>query len=248
MNWLNKSWARENVEFAPKRKVDNKGSRERPHVMGAFFSQKMTSIVEYHSLTEWAFYSLLELEKATVRYYVQPIEIQVPYKSKSGKLKSWTHIPDVLVFREGSVPYLYQVKESPDDNDERLKVINKACKMYAESRGWDYSVIYPKSLPNVLSKNIDFLSGFTKKRKWFDSYTSDIFAKLRLIKQASITELAQSFTPKYDPLLVLPVIYHLIAIGSFSVNINERINEYSTVQISSEIDHYLLHMRLEESK
>ncbi|WP_206922217.1 TnsA endonuclease N-terminal domain-containing protein [Alicyclobacillus suci] len=246
MYWIGKSWEKEDVEFAPKRKVDNKDSKERHHVIGAFHSHKMNVVAEYESLTEWAFYSLLELDKDTVRYYVQPVRIHVPYSDDFGNLKSWVHVPDVLVFREGSIPHLYQTKESLDDSREKLKIIDKACERYAASRGWNYSVIYPKSLPKVVSRNIDFLAGFTKTRKWFDSYSPQVISKLRFIGQTAITELSQSFVPQYDPLLVLPVIYHLIAKGYLWVNINEPISEYSMVRISSNSDRLLLQIEQEE--
>lgn len=246
MHWIGKSWEKENVEFAPKRKVDNKGSRKRPHVIGAFHSHMMNVVVEYESLNEWAFYSLLELDTNTVRYYVQPVQIHVPYTDDVGNLKSWLHVSDVLVFREGSIPHLYQIKESPNNSDKKLKIINKACEKYAASRGWGYTVIYPKSLPKVVSMNIDLLAGFTKTRKWFHSYSPQVISKLRFVGEASITELSQSFIPQYDPLLVLPVIYHLIATGYLWVNIDEPITEYSTVRILSETNQLFLQIGQEE--
>lgn len=103
MHWIGKSWDKEDVEFAPKRKVDNKDSKARHHVIGAFHSHKMHMVAEYEARTEWAFYSLLELERSTVRYYVQPVRIPVPFRDDNGVLKSWVHVPDVLVFREGAV-------------------------------------------------------------------------------------------------------------------------------------------------
>lgn len=246
MNWRRKSWDKEDVEFAPKRKVDNKDSKQRPHVIGAFHSHKMDVVAEYESLTEWAFYSLLELDQDTVRYYVQPVRIHVPYTDDFGNLKSWVHVPDVLVFREGAIPHLYQTKDSPDDTNEKLKIIDKACEKFAASRGWNYTVIYPKSLPKVVSRNIDLLAGFTKTRKWFDSYSPLVISKLRFLGESSITELSQSFIPQYDPLLVLPVIYHLVATGSLWVNVNEPITEYSMVRISSDTDRLLLQIGKEE--
>lgn len=186
MYWLGKSWDKEDNEFSPKRKVDNKGSKERPHVIGAFHSYRMNVVAEYESLTEWAFYSLLELDINVVRYYVQPVRIDVPYNDDNGNLKSWVHVPDVLVFRDGFAPHLFQIKNSLDDSSEKIKIINKTSEIYAKSRFWEYSVIYPKSLPKLVSRNIEFLSGFTKSRKWFDSYSPVIISRLRLIGQTTI--------------------------------------------------------------
>lgn len=246
MYWNGKSWEKEDVEFAAKRKVDNKDSKQRPHVIGAFHSHKMNVVAEYESLTEWAFYSLLELDRYIVRYYVQPVRIHIPYTDDFGNLKTWPHVPDVLVFREGSIPQLYQTKASPDESDEKLKIVDKACERYAASRGWDYSVIYPNSLSKVISRNIDFLAGFTKNRKWFNDYAPQVMSKLRFMGQASISEISQSLIPEYDPLFVLPVIYHLVAKGYLWVDVNKAIDEYSVVRISSDTDRLLLQIEQEK--
>ncbi|MBG9798009.1 hypothetical protein O0555_14365 [Brevibacillus laterosporus] len=114
MNWNNKNWEEEDKLFYPKRKVDNKIGWYRPHIIGSFHSNKMEKIIEYHSLNESIFYFLLELDKSTIRYYVRPIEIKIPYINQKGNKKYWNHVPDGLVFRENSAPLLYQIKESPE--------------------------------------------------------------------------------------------------------------------------------------
>lgn len=56
VNWNNKNWEEEDKLFYPKRKVDNKISWHRPHIIGSFYSNKMEKIIEYHSLNECIFY------------------------------------------------------------------------------------------------------------------------------------------------------------------------------------------------
>ncbi|QQE78388.1 hypothetical protein [Alicyclobacillus sp. SO9] len=246
MNWANKAWDQEDIEFAPKRKVDNRDSKQRPHVIGAFHSHKMDAVAEYESLVEWALYSLLELDHHTIRYYVQPLRIHVPYRDDLGNLKSWVHVPDVLVFREGSIPQLYQSKAFPHDSNEKQRLIDKVCADYATSRGWDYKVIFPRALPKLILRNIELLTGFTKSRKWYANCVPQLMAKLQFIEQTSIVELSRSLIPQYDPLLVLPVIYHLIATGALWVNIKKPITEHSTVKVSCEFGGTFLPIGLRE--
>lgn len=60
-------------------KVNNKGSRNSPHIIGSIPSRKMERHIPYESLWgECLFYYLLELDPITVRYYPQPI--WVPYQ------------------------------------------------------------------------------------------------------------------------------------------------------------------------
>jgi hypothetical protein len=54
------------------------------------------------------------MDVSTLYYYVQPVEVPIPYKTKKLEKKFWLHVPDVLVFRNGYPPLLYQIKEAPD--------------------------------------------------------------------------------------------------------------------------------------
>ena len=64
MNYKNKTWEQEDKEFYPKRKVNNKASWKIHHIIGSFYSERMARIVEYESMGEYIFYSILELDKA----------------------------------------------------------------------------------------------------------------------------------------------------------------------------------------
>ncbi|OME86089.1 hypothetical protein BK120_08860 [Paenibacillus sp. FSL A5-0031] len=105
MDWNNKTWEFEDEAYSPKRKFNNKGSQWHPHIIGSFYSFRNSKVVEFESLNERLFYYFLELERDVVRYFVQPI--QVPILTDK---KEWFHIPDVLVFRQGSQPALIQIK------------------------------------------------------------------------------------------------------------------------------------------
>ncbi|WAH37433.1 TnsA endonuclease C-terminal domain-containing protein [Alicyclobacillus dauci] len=234
MDWGNKSWEVEDAQFAPKRRVNNRGSRHKPHIIGSFYSPKTTKVVEYESLAEYLFYALLELDKSALRYYVQPVEVDIPYIDGDTH-RSWTHVPDVLVFRQGSVPILYQIKDTSVD-EAHLQHINFACVNFANQREWNYKIVYPKTMPSVVARNVKFLMGHLVERHGFEDYIPEVISRLAILRAVSIRDLAESFSYRAHPLYVLPVIYHLIAIGAISTNVNEVIDDLSEVSLMSLTD------------
>jgi hypothetical protein len=76
-----------------------------------------------------------------------------------------------------------------------------------------------------------FLIGFTKKRSYYDLWIPGLVYRLTIFKKATILDLAKSFSDKVNPLQILPIIYHLISVGEFQVDLIEEINCYSTVCI-----------------
>lgn len=243
MNWGHYDWQNEDQLYNPKRKVDNKISWQRPHIIGSFRSVKLKRDVEFHSLGERLFYYLLELDSDVIRYYVQPVEVGIPYLNQDGQKMEWMHVPDVLVYRNGYNPQLYQIKESPTEkHSQTFERCNKCCTNYACCNGWRYSVIHPKTLPEIIQSNLNLLFGFLKTRKNFALLEEQVLLKVEFHQELSIIDLAKSFTGKWDFRIVLPVIYHLIAAGKLKTNLNNPLNEHCLLQrgnILSGLNEYL---------
>lgn len=237
MNWDHRNWSDEDELYAQKRNVQNKISWRLPHIIGSFYSFKLNRVIEYESLGELIFYFLLELDRQTIRYYVQPVKISIKQISDTGEIKNWFHVPDVLVFRNGSRPLLFQVKDSPSEVPQNAYIINSKCRNYSEENGWFYSVIYPKQMPKVVITNLKLLSGFTRQRSYYKTLLAEIIYRIKFMNDITITELAKSFSPQMNPLLVLPAIYHLISIGVFKADMYLPIDENSIVSIAEEIDY-----------
>ncbi|MGV6935522.1 hypothetical protein ACWA2B_08385 [Paenibacillus sp. CMM36] len=232
MHWSNKNWKKEDEAYFPKRKVNNKGSHRHPHLIGSFYSRTNQRVVEYESLNERLFYYYLELDSLVVRYYPQPLRVLMKTDNRE-----WFHIPDVLVFREGSKPLLYQIKEHPNDNFlEKTKRCNEACELIAIQNEWNYSVIFPKTLPEPLPRNINFLSGFLKPRQYYNEWYQQVINRLQCIEPVSVNHLANSFLEVMDPLFIKPLIYHLIAKGVFLVNVNLLIGTESLITLNSQME------------
>lgn len=191
-----REWDKEDNEFYPKRKINNRDSARIHHIIGSFYSAKMDKVVDYESLGERLLYSLLELDTSIERYYFQPVIVEIPYIDKDGLKNSWGHVPDVLVFSKDSKPHLIQVKNDPNVQvGLKDKNISKTCLRYANSRNWNYSIVYPKELPEALKSNINFLIGFTKKRRGYDDLLPAILSNINQLKICSIDGLARASHP-----------------------------------------------------
>jgi hypothetical protein len=233
MDWSNKSWEVEDKLFSPKRKVNNKKSHFIPHLSGYLFSYKMNRDVGYESFWgECLFYYYLELDPKTIRYYEQPVEVPIVNLTKDNELSVWAHVPDVLVFRQGNKPLLYQIKGSNTEIEQDPRIESK-CREYATERKWVYEIIYPKKLPDVIKSNILLLNRFLKPRSYYPKWEEELMQKVAYLSEITVLDLAKSFSGKVDYRMILPLVYHLIAKGQLRTNINFDIDEKSLVQIGN---------------
>lgn len=93
--------------------------------------------------------------------------------------------------------------------------------------------------------NIKFLQGAIRKRKRFDEWIPEIIYRVEHMENITIDELASSFSPKANPLLVMPAIYHLIATGILQINITKEIDQYSEVRLKKLNEQLLPYLNLD---
>lgn len=237
MNWewsKKRDWSKEDLLYARKRNVSNKGSHEHEHIIGAIYSVRMKRHVQYESLWgECLFYYLLELDRNTVRYYEQSVTVPYEKLTKDFVLMKKEHISDVLVFREGRRPHLFQIKGG-DKLVEQSPSIFKACMKYAAERGWDYTIVHPKiSIPLVIRNNIEFLINYLQPRFYYNDWLPELTYRLEHFKNIDIYRLAKSFEPKIDHRHILPIIYHLIATGMLKTDLTKKVDHTSFVTFGS---------------
>lgn len=242
VDWKSKTWETEDVLFAQKRKVTNKGSNKRPHFIGSFPSRKNPNaewITQWESLNERLFYYLLELDPHTVRYYTQPVEVQIPFLNKEGEQGTWLHTPDVLFFRQGLKPYLCQVKESPADITPKMETCNKHSRLFAEKQGWEYLMVYPKMMPEIIKKNLEFLMGCIKKRQGYREWIGMLLRRIQDLGKIPVKDISLSFKFQANPLFINTIVYHMIAIGLLSTDISLPLTPDSFVWPADDTRYYL---------
>lgn len=232
MDWKSKqSWAQEDALYAPKRKVNNKGSREHEHVIGSIPSLKMNRSIHYESFWgECLFYYFLEIEPLTVRYYEQPIEVTYSELNAQFELVKKKHVPDTLAFRQYNRPHLFQVKGG-NKIIEQKPHLYKASSKYAQEQGWNYSVVHPKLIPLKVQSNLIFLMNYMRPRDYYDAWIPEILNKVMYFKNPTVEYLAKSFSAKIDHREILPIIYHLIFRGELRTNIFVPVNNLSVLEL-----------------
>ncbi|MBV6685528.1 hypothetical protein KV679_17620 [Bacillus sp. JRC01] len=235
MNWREKTWDLEDELYTPKRKVSNRDNKNITHVIGHLYSHKMKRTIGWESLWgEYLFYLYLELDPDTVRYYEQPVEVPIVSLKKGYEVTVWSHVPDVLIFRNGLKPTLYQIKGGSENSiTEKDILIDLNCVKFTESKGWLYKKIYPKELTPVIKSNLLLLHIFQRERSYYNLWEEELLLKISYFKQATVLELAQSFAAKADFRLISPLIYHLISKGVLETDITSEINLHSVVQLGS---------------
>jgi len=192
-------------------------------------SRKMSRHIPYESFWgECLFYYLLELDRLNVRYYAQPVWVPYERLNRIFVKEKKVHVPDVLNFRQGFPAHLYQVKGG-DIFVKQEPHLYEACVKYCRDRGWGYSVVHPKMLPEVVKRNILFIMHYKDPRPYFKTYVPEIMTKVRFFGNPTIDYLAKSFVAKADFRDVLPLIYHLIFLGELKVNLMQQINQFSEV-------------------
>ncbi|MDQ0873865.1 hypothetical protein QFZ77_002524 [Paenibacillus sp. V4I3] len=232
MDWKSKnSWVQEDSMYSPKRKVNNKGSREHEHIIGSIPSLKMNRSIGYESFWgECLFYYLLEIDPLTVRYYEQPVEVIYTEMNAQYALVEKEHVPDTLVFRQNYRPHLFQVKGGNNFVEQKPHLF-KASSKYAQEHGWSYSVIYPKLIPSKVQSNLILLMNYMKPREYYDAWIQEILNKMLYLKNPTVEHLAKSFSAKIDHRDILPIIYHLIFRGDLRTDIFIPVNNCSVLEL-----------------
>jgi len=122
--------------------------------------------------------------------------------------------------------------------------VPEACESYSQKQSWNYAVIYPKSMPKAVQKNLRFLIGCRQQRKGYNRWISLLTSQLAELGSASVQELTMLFQKEIDPAILRPVVYHLIAIGVFSVDLNIELNQESQLDFcdskATTINHFTI--------
>jgi hypothetical protein len=237
-NWsTKKDWSKEDKLYARKRNVTKKGSREFEHLIGSIYSHKMKRGVQYESFWgECLFYYFLELDRGTIRYYEQPVNVPINRLTKEYLLKEEVHVPDVLTFRDGSRPILFQIKGGNIKVAQKPSLY-KVCENYAKEQGWEYSLVNPKvTIPAIIKENILWLVNYLRPREYYSDLIPEVNRRVKYLHKVEVIRLAKSFEPKVDYRHALPLIFHLIATGVLITNINKKIDQTSEVSFGTIFD------------
>jgi hypothetical protein len=193
-------------------------------VTGSFASRKNRRMLGFESLLERDFMILLEFDEDVEGFEEQPVRIAVTGRER----RRVSYVPDILIhYRETGArprkPLLAEVKARRDLEKHKDKYAPKfsAAKSYAKERDWQFKVVDDSEIRIERLPNLKFL----REYHLISPASEDIQQVMEGIETAGgWVELEELLTIKCkdddDRLNLLPVIWHLVAIGRIEVDID----------------------------
>lgn len=221
--WSAGNSAKLDAFFATKRTIYSK------HIIGSYQSAKMECAVEYESFEGFYFYLALELSSAVVRYYPRPVPVSVFNCDDCLTFRS--HASDILVLMDGSKPMLFWIKSSKDAPSPEEELVYKACTAYAEKESWFFYAVRPRQLPEVLRRNVIFVSSFMEKGWENQIIDRQIMAFLYVNGESRISDVAARAVPGMSSPELMPYIFHSVVMGNIATDLLSPIDSDGNVHL-----------------
>ena len=200
------------------------------NITGIQAIDKSVGNAQFESTLERDFLTLLNFSREVRLVEVQPLKIPMDPDDPS---KSYT--PDVLVEFDdhlGWKPWLCEVKYRQDIKRhwKKLKPKFLAAIRYCRSHGWRFRIVTEVEIRTPLLPNAKFLTGYLN-RKPSAEREQKILAILNQ-QGMSVNELLQVISPdELAQLDWIPVIWHLVAVGRISADLNSPLTMISALWI-----------------
>lgn len=182
--------------------------------------------VAFESTLERDFYLILDFDSTVAAFEEQPVCIGYEYPTGTRR----TYTPDVLVYYRADPavasippPMLCEVKYREDLRTHwaEYKPKFKAARRYAQQQRWVFRLITEREIRTPYLKNVKFLREY--RRRGVDSGDRcRLLAALAEQGETDANALLAKLSPTRDAYArLLPVLWHLVAVGQISANLAE---------------------------
>ncbi len=223
-------------ESEPVRRVGGGG----PNVCGRYPSLKMGKTIQFEShKVELPAIEAYETDDDVLEFYDQPFELELSFKSASGRKRKTKHVPDFLVLRQTSVRF---EEWKPEKRLEELAQKNPNHYYQDEDGIWHnppaeeaaahYGLAYQLHLDSEINwieyRNWQFLKSYRDGSYPINEATqSSLIDKVAVTPGVTISELSQAITPA-----TLDDIHALIALKLIYTNLQAvSLTEPSKIQL-----------------
>jgi hypothetical protein len=206
-------------------------------VTGGFASRKNGRLMGFESLLERDYMLLLEHDADVATFEEQPVRIPVQSKGQ----RSTTYVPDVLIHfhagRRGKPrrPRLAEVKKRSDLERNKEKYAPKfaAAKRFASERGWDFRIVTETDIRKQILSNLKFLREYHLIEPGQEEIDHVFDTMETMGGKADVSALLNSMhNTDDDRLRSIPVIWHLVATGRLSVDLDQPITDRTILSLS----------------
>jgi hypothetical protein len=196
--------------------------KNQKHLPGYFWMSSMNALVAYESRLEMTILLQLDFNEAIRHVVSQPFVLH--YYAKN---RIYRHTPDFLAIYDNGAAEVINVKPRKFIHSEKNRRAFSACKDAAIEMGWAYSTRC--EIDPVFLRNLKWLGGYRRPPIGLHEFGP------QLIEAAggptSIGEVIKAIGGL--PVLVRPVLFHLLWLRALEVNLYERMTNESLLNVSA---------------
>lgn len=194
-------------------------TRRSCHFRGYFPSLKNGMAVPWESQLEGAFFRLLELSPEVASYIVQPSTERIPLNGRT-----FTHIPDIRVFRSDGSDWWFEVKPESKLKIASVKTRLDAAQEYFARTGRGYSVVSESQIKKQhVEKTLADLMYHRRGPLLCDRKREEVCELLVKHEPGNLSELLAVFGK--------PQGWRLLGLGVIGVELDKPINDDSRVYL-----------------
>jgi hypothetical protein len=193
----------------------------RRHYSGWYWSSTMGGLVAYESRLELARVMLADHDRDVVAIAAQPFQLIGPDR---GQIRR--HVPDfLLVSRDGGV-IVVDVKAAAKLADPSVTAVFAWTRELAGRRGWGFEAW--SGADQRLLDNVRFLAGYRRQAVIATALIPAVLDTAR--RQPSISAIERALGDKHPPVLVRPVVMHLLWEGRLEADLTRPLSARTRVR------------------
>ncbi|WP_235882543.1 TnsA-like heteromeric transposase endonuclease subunit [Streptomyces apricus] len=197
--------------------------RDQGHMPGQYWVAKWGDFVDYESVLESKWLTLLDFDPQVTAFVTQPLEFDA-----IDARGTWRHTPDVFARRGDGSVLLLDVKNSEQRNEPKVRLQEERTHRTCQRLGWDYAMVSEPSAQRWV--NIDLLSSARRPLHLGSELVPRLLELAR--KPVAIGELMRFME---FPDLARGVLYHLMWHRRIVTDLDRALRETTLVKTVSEV-------------
>lgn len=192
--------------------------RGQRHYSGWYWSSTMKGLVAYESRLELARIMLADFDPGVTAIAAQPFRL---IGADGGRIRR--HVPDILLVTADGGVVVVDVKSPHKRDDPDVLALMEWTRRTVGLRGWGFEDWY--GAPLHLLANVRFLAGYRRRAVIDECLVPAV--REAAVEPMAITDLERSVAA--GPVVVRPVILHLLWTGELVADLDRPLNGLSVV-------------------
>jgi hypothetical protein len=199
--------------------------RGRRHYSGWYWSSTVERLVAYESRLELARIMLADFDPTVVAIAAQPFQL---VGSDGPRIRR--HVPDVLLMGADGEVTVVDVKAPSKLTDSSVQAVFSWTRRVAAWRGWGFEV-WSGADQRVLD-NVRFLAGYRRPVVVAGELIPAVLEAAR--EQLSIGSIERALADRHPPVVVRPVVLHLLWAGRLRAEADQPLGLDTPVRLARE--------------